>query len=118
MRDGLRKLGDLRNAAQTVDIRPGQEGWFELAHVLDLRAGLRTAEATLRCGLERRESRGAHNRSDFPALDPAMQRNIYVRLESREAPLTIWNEAVPGLPENLKAALTDGELPVAGRLLE
>ena len=118
MRDGLRKLGDLGNAAQTVDIRPGQEGWFELAHVLDLRAGLRTAEATLRCALERRESRGAHNRSDFPALDPAMQRNIYVRLESREAPLTIWNEAVPGLPENLKAALTDDELPVAGRLLE
>src|SRR5207247_8730859 len=74
--------------------------------------------ATLLCALERRESRGAHNRSDFPALDPAMQRNIYVRLERREAPLTIWNEAVPGLPENLKAALTDDELPVAGRLLE
>ena len=118
MRDGLLKLGEIADASQTVDIRPGQEGWFELAHVLDLRAGLRTAEATLRCALERRESRGAHNRSDFPALDPAMQRNIYVRLESREAPLTLWNEPVPGLPENLKAALTEDELPVAGRLLE
>src|SRR2546429_965440 len=118
MRDGLRKLGEIADASQTVDIRPGEEGWFELAHVLDLRAGLRTAEATLRCALERRESRGAHNRSDFPELDPAMQRNIYVRLESREAPLTVWNEPVPGLPENLKAALTEDELPVAGRLLE
>src|SRR5256712_2482074 len=64
--EGLRKLGELAEAARTVDIRPGQEGWFELEHVLDLRAGLRTAEATLRCALDRRESRGAHNRSDFP----------------------------------------------------
>src|SRR5438128_2493523 len=38
MRDGLRKLGDLTQAAESVDIRPGQEGWVELEHVLDLRA--------------------------------------------------------------------------------
>ena len=47
MRDGLLKLGEIADASRTVDIRPGEEGWFELAHVLDLRAGLRTAEATL-----------------------------------------------------------------------
>src|SRR4029077_3447699 len=51
LREGLRKLGELVSAAQTVDIRPGEEGWFELEHVLDLRAGLRTAEATLLCAL-------------------------------------------------------------------
>src|ERR1700730_13712513 len=81
MREGLRKLDELAKAAQAVDIRPGQEGWVELEHVLDLRAGLGTAEATLRCALERRESRGAHNRTDFPRLDPALQRNFFTRLE-------------------------------------
>jgi succinate dehydrogenase flavoprotein subunit len=118
MREGLRKLDELGKAAQTVDIRPGQEGWVELEHVLDLRAGLRTAEATLRCALERRESRGAHNRTDFPRLDPALQRNFYTRLEGREGPLTISSEPVPAIPEALKRMVTDKELPVAGRLLE
>jgi succinate dehydrogenase / fumarate reductase flavoprotein subunit len=118
MRDGLRKLDELAAAAQTVDIRPGEEGWFELEHVLDLRAGLRTAEATLRCALERRESRGAHSRSDYAALDPTMQRNLYTRLERRDAPLTVWSEPVPGLPEHLKTIISGDELPVAGRLLE
>jgi succinate dehydrogenase flavoprotein subunit len=118
MRDGLRKLGEIADASQTVDIRPGEEGWFELAHVLDLRAGLRTAEATLRCALERRESRGAHSRSDFPTLDPALQRNIYARLEHRDVPLAVWSEPVPGIAEGLKALIAEDELPVAGRLLE
>jgi succinate dehydrogenase / fumarate reductase flavoprotein subunit len=118
MRDGLQKLGELTGAAETVDIRPGQEGWFELGHVLDLRAGLRTAEATLRCALERRESRGAHNRSDFPTLDPGLERNFYTRLERRDGPLTVWSEPVPAIPATLKRQLTDEEMEVAGRLLE
>jgi succinate dehydrogenase / fumarate reductase flavoprotein subunit len=118
MRDGLAKLADLAKAAEMVDIRPGQEGWVELEHVLDLRAGLRTAEATLRCALERRESRGAHNRSDFPALDPALERNFYSRVEGADQPLTVWSEPVPAIPATLKRMLTDEEMEVAGRLLE
>jgi succinate dehydrogenase / fumarate reductase, flavoprotein subunit len=118
MRAGLQKLGELAEAAETVDIRPGQEGWVELEHVLDLRAGLRTAEATLRCALERRESRGAHNRSDFPALNPELERNFYTRVEGRDGPLTIWSEPVPAIPASLKRLLTDEEMEVAGRLLE
>src|SRR5438309_11819944 len=118
MRDGLRKLGELATAAETVDIHPGQEGWVELEHVLDLRAGLRTAEATLRCALERRESRGAHNRSDFPALDPALERNFYTRVEGADQPLAVWSEPVPAIPASLKRLLTDEEMEVAGRLLE
>src|SRR5260370_28572772 len=113
----LRKLGDVAQGADSVVNRPGQEGWVELEHVLDLRAGLRTAEATLRCALERRESRGAHNRSDFPALDPALERNFYARVERRDRPLTVWSEPVPAIPAALKRLLTDEEMEVAGRLL-
>ncbi|MDQ6710218.1 MAG: FAD-dependent oxidoreductase [Candidatus Dormibacteraeota bacterium] len=118
MREGLRKLGEIADAAKMVDIRPGQEGWVELEHVLDLRAGLRTAEATLQCALERRESRGAHSRADFPALDPALQRNFYARQERPEGPLTVWSEPVPAIPDDLSRLLRSDDLPVAGRLLE
>jgi succinate dehydrogenase / fumarate reductase, flavoprotein subunit len=118
MQDGLGKLAALAEAAESVDIRPGQEGWVELEHLLDLRAGLRTAEATLRCALERRESRGAHNRSDFPALDPGLVRNFYTRVEGRDRSLTVSSEPVPAIPAALKKRLTGEELQVAGRLLE
>src|SRR5918999_947484 len=62
----------LRETAADVDVRPGAEGWTDLAHALDLRAGLVVAEATVRGAIERRETRGAHIRSDYPELDPQL----------------------------------------------
>ena len=118
MQGGLRKLADLSDAAQQVDIRPGQEGWAELEHLLDLRSGLRVAEATLRCALERRESRGAHNRSDCPALDSDFQRNFYARLGDDGRQLVISSKPLPPIPEHLRAVLSHQEYEVAGRLLE
>ena len=76
------------------------------------------AEATLRCALERRESRGAHTRSDFPALDPALERNFHTRVEGPDRGLTVWSEPVPAIPATLKRLLIDEEMEVAGRLLE
>ena len=49
-----------------MDVRPTSEGYADLAHALDLRASLVSAEASLLGAIERRESRGAHNRSDYP----------------------------------------------------
>ena len=48
LRAGLDELERLRGAAEDVDVQPGSEGWTDLAHALDLRAGLLAAEATLR----------------------------------------------------------------------
>src|SRR5918999_636727 len=111
--DGLRELADLGAASADVDVRPGAEGWADLAHALDLRAGLTAAEATLRCAIERRETRGAQVRSDYPQLNPALQRNLYV--DSRMEP---WSEQVPQVPAEL-AAWIDRPLEVsAERLLE
>ena len=44
-------------------------GWHT---ALDLEHMLVNAEALLRCAIAREESRGAHARSDFPDLDPAL----------------------------------------------
>jgi succinate dehydrogenase flavoprotein subunit len=77
---GLRELQQIRDALPDVDVRPGAEGWSDLAHALDLHGGLLAAEATLRGAIERRETRGAHNRSDFPDLDPSLEVNFYARI--------------------------------------
>jgi succinate dehydrogenase/fumarate reductase flavoprotein subunit len=52
--------------------------WFEL------RAMLTTAEAVVRSALARTESRGAHQREDFPASDDAFLKNQVLRLEDCE----------------------------------
>jgi len=44
-------------------------GWHTAT---DLRSMIVNAEALLRCAIERKESRGAHARSDFPKLDDAL----------------------------------------------
>ena len=44
-------------------------------------AALLAAEATVRSALARRESRGAHQRTDFPDLDPALEVTLRTRLD-------------------------------------
>ena len=113
LRDGLRELASIREAASRVDVRPGAEGWADLATALDLRAGLVAAEATLRSAIERRETRGAQIRSDFPDLDPGLQVNVH--LDGRMDP---WTVAVPTVPSALRD-WADRPLEVtAERLLE
>jgi succinate dehydrogenase/fumarate reductase flavoprotein subunit len=52
--------------------------WFEL------RAMLTTAEAVVRSALARNESRGAHQREDFPASDDAFLKSQVLRLDDGE----------------------------------
>ena len=113
LRSGLQELAPLREAASRLDVRPGAEGWTDLAHALDLRGALVVAEATLRCAIERRESRGAHQRTDYPELAPALQVNF--NIDRRMEP---WAEPVPPIPSDLREL---AERPVelsADRLLE
>jgi succinate dehydrogenase / fumarate reductase flavoprotein subunit len=114
---GLETVEELRRQLPEIDVRATSEGYGDLAHVLELRASLATAEASLRAALERRETRGAHNRSDHPDLDPALRVNIEVALEGdalRTTPVP-----VPQIPDHLvEWGQEAGELEVSGRLLE
>jgi succinate dehydrogenase / fumarate reductase flavoprotein subunit len=83
-----------------VDVRPGAEGWTDLAHALDLRAGLLVGEATIRGAIERRETRGAHNRADHPDVDPALRVNFHASLD--DGALVMWDEPVPAMTGDLR----------------
>jgi succinate dehydrogenase / fumarate reductase flavoprotein subunit len=113
---GLDRLAQIRDNLDRIDVRPSDEGWADLVLALDVRAMLDTAEATIRCAVERRETRGAHNRSDFPELDPALTRNLYVRRDPASGALDVGSEPVP---EALKSwAYQEGGDPGAEKLLE
>ena len=118
LREALGKLEEIRKAAEDVDVRPDSEGYGDLAHALDLRASLVAAEASLLGAAERRESRGAHQRSDHPHLDPSLTVNFVISNDDN-CQLTVSREPVPPVPDHLRGwAEGDNEVEVAGRLLE
>ena len=113
----LERIAELRQVAQHLDVRPSSEGFTDLAHALDLRGSLASAEATVLAAIERRETRGCHVRSDFPELDPALQRNFELRLRE-DGSLEVGSRPVPSVPNALEKWVDDTDVEVAGRLLE
>jgi succinate dehydrogenase / fumarate reductase, flavoprotein subunit len=113
LRDGLTRLDEVAARARDLEVRPDIAGYDDLAHAFDLQGSLLAGRATLECALERRESRGAHNRVDFPDQDPGLQVNLVWAADGR-----IAAESIPQ-PSPAVAALAGGpDLDVRGRLLE
>ena len=113
LRDGLVRLDEVVARAHDMEVRPDIAGYDDLAHAFDLHGSLLAARATLDCALERRETRGAHNRSDFPDQDPSLQLNLVWTGHG-----SVTREPIPR-PSAAVAALADGpELGATGRLLE
>jgi succinate dehydrogenase / fumarate reductase flavoprotein subunit len=118
MERALGLLDEVRSVLPSVDVRPSEEGWGDLAHVLDLHAMLGTAEATLRGAIAREETRGAHIRSDFPDLNPKMEVNFVVALGD-DGHMTLEPTPLPAVRDGLASWLARaGDLDPAGRLLE
>lgn len=61
---GLVKLDAVQARLPDLAVHPDIAGFDDLAHALDLLGSLIAARATLESALARRETRGAHNRSD------------------------------------------------------
>ena len=119
LRQGIERVGGIRLDAAKIDVRPSEEGWSDLVLALDVQAMLTTAEATLRCALERAETRGAHNRADHPAIDPALAVNFYVRMDPDSRNLEVSSARVPAVPEGLAGWVEGSSVETsADRLLE
>jgi succinate dehydrogenase / fumarate reductase flavoprotein subunit/fumarate reductase (CoM/CoB) subunit A len=68
----------MRASLSHVAVAPGREFNTSLADWFELRASLVAAEAVARAALARRESRGAHQREDFPETDPAQAASLKI----------------------------------------
>jgi succinate dehydrogenase / fumarate reductase flavoprotein subunit len=111
LRKGLAELDELEGRIAEVGVHPDLAGYQDLAHAFDLVASAMAARATLDCALERRETRGCHNRSDHPALDPAMRVNLVW-----SGPGRIEREEIPAVPDEIAALMRD--VDTAGKLVE
>ena len=118
LKRGLERLADIRVATTDVDVRPSSEGYRDLALALDLRGAVAAAEATLRCALERRESRGAHQRKDYPNADPRLLVNFVVRIDADECQ-ALSRVPVASIPNDLQTWIENrDDVSFEGRLLE
>jgi succinate dehydrogenase / fumarate reductase flavoprotein subunit len=103
--DGLARLDEIEAAIPSIDVRFSAEGWADLAHACDVRAGVTLAKTSLLGAKARKETRGCHNRSDYPALDPAFAVNFHTRLTADG--LTSWSEPVLPIPDDLARYLEE-----------
>ncbi len=97
--DGLsRALGRIREMRtdELPSLAPRRKAHFDHALLdwLDLGASLLAAEAVALAALDRRESRGAHQREDHVATDPACARNQVLRLSADGALDSAWADIV------------------------
>ena len=82
--DGIREIREMPAAVHSA-------GGYDLDRQdrLELHAMLTTAEAVTRAALGRTESRGAHQRLDFPESDPGLVRNQVIEMKDEE-PTARW----------------------------
>tara|TARA_A100001388_G_scaffold232323_1_gene184918 strand:- start:3009 stop:4754 length:1746 start_codon:yes stop_codon:yes gene_type:complete len=82
LNQGLHKLKDLQNLSQDIDVRIYENNQQDLINTLNLQSSLITAEATIISAKNRKESRGAHQRSDFKETDNTKEFNNIINLQN------------------------------------
>ncbi|MGH2735480.1 MAG: fumarate reductase/succinate dehydrogenase flavoprotein subunit [Actinomycetota bacterium] len=106
LQKGLQRLGELKERtarAAAEGNRLYNPGWH-LA--LDLRSLLAISEAIALAALERKESRGAQTREDYPQTDPEFGKiNVVIRMKNGEP--YVDRAPLEPLPHDLRALIED-----------
>jgi succinate dehydrogenase / fumarate reductase flavoprotein subunit len=107
MERALAGLADLKKLADNVVVPGNREynpGWHT---ALDLRNLLTVSEAVARCAIERKESRGAHFRDDYPAKsEEAAKFNLVIR-RAGDGSMQLTREALPPMTDEMKAIIEE-----------
>ncbi|ORA32682.1 succinate dehydrogenase [Mycobacterium aquaticum] len=111
LRAGLDEIDDIECLTSRLAVHPDIAGFFELAQAFDLRSALLAARATLETALQRRETRGCHNRSDYPQADESLRVNLVW-----SGPGSVAAEPVPAIPGGVSELMRP--VSVIGKLLE
>jgi succinate dehydrogenase / fumarate reductase flavoprotein subunit len=111
LREGLDKVAEIEKRISGLGVHPDIAGFYDLAHAFDLKSSVVAARATIESALERRETRGCHNRSDHPDLDESLNVNLVW-----SGPGRIERQPIPGIPEDIATRMR--EVSSHGKLVE
>ena len=102
--EGFERLRQRTKRVGVVGNREYNPGWHT---ALDLTNLLTVSEAVVRSALERKESRGAHYREDYPSSDASFgTMNIVIRRAS-DGGMQLIREPIPEMPGELKQVIEE-----------
>ncbi len=107
MLTALQKIDQLKSRAAKVGVTGNREynpGWHT---ALDLKNLLVVSEAITRAALERKESRGAQFREDYPAREENFSRVNTIIWKDVEGSMRMRLEPLPEMPEYLKRIIEE-----------
>jgi succinate dehydrogenase / fumarate reductase flavoprotein subunit len=102
--EGIRDLRERSGQAGVFGNREYNAGWHT---ALDLPNMLDVSEAITRAALERKESRGAHFREDFPEKDREMGRFNIVLRKGLDGEMLLSRQPLPEMPEELRRVIEE-----------
>jgi succinate dehydrogenase / fumarate reductase flavoprotein subunit len=102
--DHLKTFWDRAARAGVTGNRDFNPGWHT---ALDLENLLTVSEAITRAALERKESRGAHFREDYPAKDDAFGKVNTVVSQTADGSMQVRLEPLPEMPDYLKQVIEE-----------
>ncbi|WP_165314250.1 FAD-binding protein [Agromyces protaetiae] len=108
---GIAELDEIEARIADIGVHPDIAGYQDLAHAFDLKSAALAARATLEAALARRETRGCHNRSDYPATDASLQVNLVWSPERG-----VEHEPIAPVPDEIAALMR--EVSTVGKLVE
>jgi succinate dehydrogenase / fumarate reductase flavoprotein subunit len=103
--EAIDKLGELRRRATSARVAGGRAYNPAWGLVFELRNMIVVSEAIARSARERRESRGAHSRIDFPDPDTAWSSKNNVIRYADDA-MQVETTALPGLTKDLRQLIS------------
>src|SRR5438874_84029 len=107
MREALDKIENLKSRAANVAVAGNREynpGWHT---ALDLNNLLTVSEAITRAALERKESRGAQFREDYPDKEDAFGKVNTMISKADDGSMKVRLEPLPEMPDYLKRVVED-----------
>jgi succinate dehydrogenase / fumarate reductase flavoprotein subunit len=107
MRDALEKIGDFKKRAENAAVTGNREynpGWHT---ALDLKNLLIVSEAITRAALERKESRGAQFRDDYPDKTEQFAKVNTIIAKAADGSMQLRLEPLPEMPDYLKEIIEE-----------
>ena len=107
LKEGIKKISYLKERFKSINVKINEDDCSDLPLILDLQSSLITAEATIISALNRKESRGAHQRTDFPEINNNYKSNSIVTMNSQNKNLEVSEIPLKKLNQNQKNLLND-----------
>jgi succinate dehydrogenase / fumarate reductase flavoprotein subunit len=107
MTQALERIRELKARAEQVSVDGNREynaGWHT---ALDLSNLLTVSEIVTRAALERKESRGAHFRDDYPAKDEQFGKFNIVARKGANGEVQLSREPIPPMREDLRKVIEE-----------